>query len=78
MPISRDGIHISLRTIGEDSDLLFKFNKLTGGKMNGVNVWNIIKNPPPQTGNLSTALQLAKDMFNEANGGRADAIKVRR
>ena len=77
IPISRDGIHISLRTIGEDSDLLFKFNKLTGGETEGVNVWNIIKNPPPQTGRLSTALQLAKDMFNETNGGRADAIKVR-
>ena len=78
MPISRDGIHISFRTIGEDSELLFKFKKLTGGKMKGVNVWSFIKNPPPQTGSLSTALQLAKGMFDEANGGRADAIKVRR
>lgn len=78
MSISEVATHVSLRTIAKHSELLLKFNQLSGRKMNGVNVWSTIKKIAPQksSGKLSTALKFAKDMFSEANGGRPNAIKV--
>lgn len=78
MSISKSATHVSLRTIAEDSEFLLKFNALKGSQLNGRNVLRIVNSVEAQEtgGQLSAALQLAKDMFKESNGGRQDAIKV--
>ena len=70
MSVSRGTTHIALRRI-ENGELL-KFY----GKQTQTDVWKIIRNMQQPSGNLTSALWLAKDMFSETNGGRPGAIKV--
>lgn len=78
MSVSKRSTHIALRTIGRESELLLKFN----GKQTLKKVKRIIESIAlKQTSGkiirpLVSALELAKDMFNEINGGRPDVIKV--
>ena len=78
--ISKTGTHVSLGTIGERCKILLNFtDTLKGHKMNRKNIVSLVNDIGPQkrNGSLLTGLQMAKNMFKEANGGRSDAIKVR-
>lgn len=78
MLVSKKSTHIALRTIERESELLLKFD----GRQTPKKVKSIIESITPKQPSgkiirpLISALELAKDMFNETNGGRPEAIKV--
>ena len=78
MSVSKKSTHIALRTIERESELLLKFD----GRQTPKKVRRIIESIAPKQPSgkiirpLISALELAKDMFNETNGGRPEAIKV--
>lgn len=78
MSVSKEYTHIALRTIERESELLLKFD----GRQTPKKVERIIESITPKQPSgkiirpLISALELAKDMFNETNGGRPEAIKV--
>lgn len=78
MSVSKESTHIALRTIERESELLLKFD----GRQTPKKVERIIESITPKQPSgkiirpLISALELAKDMFNETNGGRPEAIKV--
>ncbi|KAJ7370155.1 hypothetical protein OS493_033780 [Desmophyllum pertusum] len=78
MSITNDGTHFAMRSIAERSQLLLAFDELRDRQMNRFNVLRVIKALAPQkrTGRISTALEAAKEMFNQTNGARENAIKV--
>ena len=74
MSIRTDDTHIALATTAKHRQSLLTFDS----QMNRAHVWSKIKAVAPQkrSGKLSTALKKAREMFNETNGVREDAIKV--
>lgn len=78
MSVSKESTHIALRTIERESELLLKFD----GRQTPKKVKRIIESITPKQPSgkiirpLISALELAKDMFNETSGGRPEAIKV--
>ena len=78
MSVSKEYTHIALRAIERESELLLKFD----GRQTPKKVKRIIESITPKQPSgkiirpLISALELAKDMFNETNGGRPEAIKV--
>lgn len=78
MSIRKDGTHVALVTTAKYSHSLLTFDQFSKSQMNRAHVWSHIKRVVPQKrrGRLSTALEKAREMFNETSGAREDAIKV--
>ncbi|KAL9966097.1 hypothetical protein ACROYT_G024116 [Oculina patagonica] len=78
MSIRKDGTHVALVTTAKYSQSMLTFDQFSKSHMNRAHVWSHIKRIAPQKGRgrLSTALEKAREMFNETNGARENAIKV--